>query len=356
MISIERLFSFCKGVFVKMGFSEEKAQKAAHVLLSADKRGIDSHGVARLSGYVKQWDMGKLQSQSQSQIIHQTPSTATLDGQAGLGLVIAQEAMEIAIKKAQQVGTGWVAVQNSGHFGIAGYHAMLALPHDMIGIVTTHASGLVAPTFSLEKLLGTNPFAVAIPALEEPPFVADFATTAVAYGKLQILQRKNEQALEGWMQDANANPTTNPHAPKEGGALLPLGSTRLHGSHKGYALGAIADILSGVLSGANYGPWVPPFATAGSTSERTPPVGKGTGHFLGAMRIDAFREADEFKRAMDHWIRTFRSAKAIEGEQVLIPGDPERILEEKRLLEGAPIHKAVMTDLEQLAQRFEIPL
>lgn len=342
---------FVQTVFEKMGFSADNAQKATAVLIAADLRGIDSHGVARLSGYVHQWSLQKLNPAYQLQIIHETPSTATLDGHQGLGLIIGQQAMGIAIEKAKQVGSGWVAVNNSGHFGIAGYHAMLALPYDMIGIAMTHASALVAPTFALEKMLGTNPIAVAIPALDQPPFVADFATTAVAYGKLQMLQRKNEPAPLGWVQDAGGQPSTNPHEPKGDGALVPLGSDREHSSHKGYALGAIVDIFSGVLSGANFGPWVPPFATAGATFERQPPMGQGTGHFFGAWRIDAFQPAEVFKKKMDVWINAFRQTKAVEGQQVLIPGDPEREFEAERKIKGIPLLPAVVQDLQSLAQR-----
>jgi len=136
--------------------------------------------------------------------------------------------------------------------------------------------------------------------------------------------------------------------------LLPLGSDEEHSSHKGYCLGAIVDIFSGILSGANFGPWVPPFATSGSTSERTPPIGKGTGHFFGAMRIDAFRPAQEFKKNMDIWIETFRTAKAIRGKRVYIPGEPERESEVKRLSTGIPVHPKVIEDLKKLAEKLEI--
>ncbi|RYF67596.1 MAG: Ldh family oxidoreductase, partial [Cytophagaceae bacterium] len=219
----------------------------------------------------------------------------------------------------------------------------------------THAAPLVAPTFSLDKMLGTNPIAVAIPAATEPTFLADFASTAVAYGKLEILQRKGQDIPLGWAQDANGNPTTDANAVKNGGALLPLGSDREHGSHKGYGLGAIVDIFSGVLSGANYGPWVPPFATAGFM-QANEGVGSGTGHFFGAMRIDAFRPADDFKQHMDTWIQRFRSAKAVEGQQVLVPGDPERILEADRLQNGIPVHETVIKTLEELGERFGVRL
>lgn len=347
------LKKYVASVFTAIGCSDEDAALASDVLVSADARGIDSHGVARLAGYVRLFDNGRLNTKPQVKVLHETPSTATLDGDRGLGLIVAPKAMEIACEKAALAGTGWVAVQNSNHFGFAGYHAMKALPSQMIGWAMTHAAPLVTPTFSKEKLLGTNPIAVAIPANEEPAFVADFASTAVAYGKLEILQRKGLDTPDGWVQDANGDPCNDAFAIKNGGALLPLGGDREHGSHKGYGLGAIVDILSGVLSGANFGPWVPPFATAGFM-QAGETVGNGTGHFLGAMRVDAFRPAVDFTNDMDKWIRRFRSAKAVEGKQVLIPGDPERELEAIRRAEGIPLLQPVVEDLQSLASRFQL--
>ncbi|CCH02785.1 Malate/L-lactate dehydrogenase [Fibrella aestuarina BUZ 2] len=355
MIQANTLRSFTEQIFGAIGCSEADARLAADVLVSADLRGVDSHGVARLPGYVRLYDNGRLNPTPAIKIVHETPSTAVVDGDRGLGLVVGPWAMQVAIDKARVAGTGWVAVRNSNHFGIAGYHALLATDHDMIGQAMTHAAPLVAPTFSLDKLLGTNPIAVAIPAATEPPFLADFASTAVAYGKLEILQRKGQPAPLGWAQDADGQPTTDSNAVKNGGALLPLGSDREHGSHKGYGLGAIVDIFSGVLSGANYGPWVPPFATAGFMSANEG-VGVGTGHFFGAMRIDAFRPAAEFKNHMDTWIQRFRSAKAVAGKQVLVPGDPERLMEAERLQAGIPVHETVVQQLEHLGERFGLKL
>ena len=354
IFSYHQLLAFAEAVFKKIGCPDEDAATAASALLSADLRGVDSHGVARLSGYVRLWEVKRVNATPKIKVIHETASTAVVDGDSGLGLVVAPFAMQIAIEKAKQVGTGWVSVQNSNHFGIAAHHAMMALHHDMIGMAMTNASPLVAPTFSLDRMLGTNPICVAVPAGEEPAFVADLATTTAANGKLEILQRKNQKAPIGWIQDKNGDPSTDPHELKNGGALLPLGSDREHGSHKGYALGAVVDIFSALLSGANYAPWVPPFPAYVPMPAEQP--GKGIGHFFGAMRIDAFRPADEFKKHMDHWIRGFRNAKTIAGEtRVLIPGDPEREMQEKRVKEGIPVIEPVVKGLEQLAVKFNVP-
>ena len=353
--SYQQLYQFSLSVFKKMGCSNEDATLATSVLLSADLRGIDSHGIARLVGYVRLWEVGRINPTPNIHIVHETPSTAVVDGDKGLGLVVAPRAMQIAMDKAKLVGTGWVSVKNSNHFGIAGYHAMMALSQDMIGMAMTNASALVAPTYSAEKLLGTNPIAVAVPAGKEAPFIADFATTTAANGKLEIAQRNNEAIPKGWAQDAQGNATTDAAILKKGGALLPLGSEKEQGSHKGYALGSIVDIFSGVLSGASFGPWAPPFPAYVNMPEDMP--GEGLGHFVGAMRIDAFRPAQDFKDNMDKWLNRFRTATPIEGkDQVYVAGDLERIMETARRKEGIPLVLEVVKDLEALSIKMNIPL
>lgn len=350
----QQLFDFTRQIFEAAGCPDEQARLAATVLLSADVRGIDSHGVARLTGYLRLKKAGRINVSPDMRIVHETPSTAVVDGDAGLGLVVAPYAMNVAIQKATACGTGWVSVNNSNHFGIAGYHAMMALPYDMIGIAMTNASALVAPTFGAERMLGTNPIAVAIPAGAQPPFVADFATTTASNGKLELLQRKGADTPEGWVQDQDGRPATDAHILKQGGAMLPLGSDRTHGSHKGYALGSIVDIFSAVLSGASYGPWAPPFPAYVPMPENMP--GKGLGHFFGAMRIDAFRTAAEFKAHMDQWIARFRQTKPADAaEPVLIPGDPERETEQERMKNGIHLNPSVVKELQELSMEMGVP-
>ena len=353
IFSYHQLFSFAKDIFLKIGCTEANAVIATNVLLSADLRGVDSHGIARLSGYVRLWEVNRVYANPNISIVHETPSTAVVDGDRGLGLVVAPAAMKVAIDKARNVGTGWVSVKNSNHFGIAGFHAMMALEHDMIGIAMTNASPLVAPTFAIERLLGTNPIAVAIPAGNEAAFVADFATTTAANGKLEILQRKNLDTPEGWVQTSTGAASTNAAEVRNGGALLPLGGDKEHGSHKGYMLGSIVDIFSAILSGANYGPWVPPFPAYVPMPDNMP--GEGIGHFFGVMRIDAFRPAADFKVHMDNWIQRFKSAKTIEGQpRVIIPGEPERAMEMERMANGIPLIEPVVKDLKELAAKFNL--
>ena len=351
LISEQSLRNFTENIFLAMGCSPEHAKLSADVLLLADLRGIDSHGVARLTGYVRLWEKQRINARPDIKIVHETATTATVDGDAGLGLVVAPFAMQVALEKAEKYGSGWVSVRNSNHFGIAGYHALMAVEKDMIGFAMTNASPLVAPTFSNERMLGTNPMCYAFPAGKYPPLIVDMATSAAANGKLEIAQRAGKQVPEGWIQDKDGNYTTDPHALKSGGSLLPLGSDREHGSHKGFGLSATVDILSSVLSGANYGPWVPPFVAF--LEPPSDPVGKGIGHFLGAMRVDGFRPVDEFKANMDNWIARFKSASTVDPNQkVIIPGEPELEAEIDRRKNGIPIVDAVVNDLNAVAEKF----
>lgn len=355
VFSFERLFDFTKNVFTRCGMSDADASQAASVLLSADLRGIDSHGVARLSGYIRLYEAKRANFTAKAEMIHQTLATATIDAQQGLGLVIAPQAMEIAIEKAKQCGTGMVAIQNSNHFGIAAYHAMLALEHDMIGIAMTNASPLVAPTHSKERMLGTNPMCYAFPTENELPVVVDLATSTAANGKLEIAQRTGKPIPKGWVIDKNGEDTTNPNALKEGGVLLPLGSGDTQAGHKGFGLSAVVDIFSAVLSGANYGPWVPPFVAFLNPVENQP--GKGIGHFLAAIRIDAFRPANEFKQHMDHWVKRFKQAQPIDkNTPVIIPGEPEFEHAAYRKVHGIPLNPAVVDDLQKLGAQLGVTL
>ncbi|WP_370089798.1 Ldh family oxidoreductase [Ekhidna sp.] len=355
IFSAEELKRFATNVFISIGCPEAEAKQAADVLVSADLRGVDSHGVARLSGYIRLHEKKRLNATPTIKTVHETPSTAVVDGDLGLGLVVGPHAMKLAIEKAKNVGSGWVAVKNSNHYGIAGYHAMMALDEDCIGISLTNASPLVSPTFSKERLLGTNPISIAIPTKNQPPFVLDMATTTAANGKLEVLQRKGLDAPEGWLQDKEGHITTDAKGLVKGGSMRPLGGDREHGSHKGYALGAVVDILSAVLSGANYGPWVPPFVAFIDPAPN--PVGEGLGHFFGAMRIDAFRDGEEFKSHMDNWIERFRASKTVNpDEKVLIPGDPEREMTAERLKNGIDLLDPVVEDLKELGEKLGVEL
>lgn len=352
-IKKESLESFSIEIFQAMGCNLADATLATEVLISADLRGIDSHGVSRLGGYVSLWEAGRINVKPNIQVVHEKKSTFTIDGDGGLGLVVTPRAMDIAIERSKVYGSGWGAICNSNHFGIAGYHAMKALRQDMIGMAMTNATPFIPPTHSKEAMLGTNPIAYAFPAFEEHPVVIDLATASVARGKIEIARRQGKEIPKGWMLDKEGNQSQDVDELKRGGMLTPLGSLEELGSHKGYALGSLVDILTGVLSGANFGKWVPPFVSFLPLLEDLP--GKGLGHFVGAMEIDGFRPAEHFKKSMDTWIQSFKSAERINASQeVFVPGEKETKTAEHRKAFGIPLNDKVVSDLEGLAQKFKL--
>ncbi len=351
---IERLTDFSKRVLMYFGVPEADATTASEILARSDLRGIESHGVARLRTYFDMLESQRINPKPNIKIVRESPSTATVDGDNGLGLVVGPKANMIAMDKAEAAGTGWVSVNNTNHYGIAGYYVLKALERDMIGWSMTNSTKLVAPMWGGERMLGTNPIAIAFPGMKEPPVVIDLATSAVAYGKIEIARRAEEPIPEGWAVDSHGAQTSNPQDMIDGGALLPLGSTRDRGGHKGYCLAAMVDMLTCVLSGANWGPFAPPFALQQEVPKRS--VGKGIGHFFGAMRISAFIDPDEFKRQVDDWIKTFRATKPAPGTQgPIIPGDPEREAEQIRLKSGIPLLQPVVDDLRHISTLTGIP-
>jgi L-2-hydroxycarboxylate dehydrogenase (NAD+) len=349
-----QLHHFSQQVFQHFGIPPDDARLAADVLARSDLRGIESHGVARLHTYFDMLTLGRINPKPKINIVRESASTATVDGDNGLGLVVGPKANEIAMAKADQSGTGWVSVANTNHFGIAGYYVLEALKRDLIGWAMTNSTKLVAPLWGSERMLGTNPIAIAFPGDKEPPIVIDMATSACAYGKVEMARRKREDVPSGWIINNKGEHAIDPNQMIEGGALLPLGSFREMGGHKGYCLATMVDVLCCVLSGANWGPWAPPFALRQEIPARS--VGKGIGHFFGAMKIDAFIEVAEFKSQIDDWINTFRQTKPQPGTPgVVIPGDPEREAEQTREHSGIPLVLPVVEELRDISQKTGIP-
>ena len=351
---LERLREFAMRVFASCGVPAEDAARAADVLLTADLWGIDSHGVARLRAYFEMLTRGLVNPRPRIKMLRELPATALLDADNGLGLVVGPKANEMAMEKAQAVGSAWVSVCHSNHFGTAGYYPFKALERDLIGWAMTNTPPLVSPFGGAERMLGTNPLAVAFPGKDGPPVVIDMSTSGVSFGVVEMAMRKGQELPAGLLIDRGGKPTTRPHDFVHGGALLPLGGDRISGGHKGYCLAAMIDLLCGVLSGANWGPFIPPFPHDLKQPERS--VGKGLGHLFGAFRIDGFMEPDEFKRRVDEWRRVFRATKpAPQTEGVLIPGDPERAAEARRINEGIPLAPSIISELHGLSTQSGVP-
>jgi len=352
----EPLKDFCVRVFDKLGVSEEDGRIVADVLVAANMRGVDSHGVARLRRYVKGLRDGMMLAQPDEVVITETPTTALIDAGAGLGQPVSYRAMEKAIQKAKEYGAGFVTVRNSNHFGIAGYYAMMALEQDCIGITMTNAAVLVVPTFGRDAMLGTNPIAVAAPANEERPFVLDMATSTVPRGKLEVYKRLEKPIPSGWATDETGEPTTDTvrvlenFKQRAGGGLLPLGGAgELLRGYKGYGLSLWVDVFCAVLSGAAYANQVYPKTPDGK------PLPSKIGHFFGAWRVDGFRPVDEFKAAMDDLQRRLKDAPKAEGQtRIYVHGEKEYEEAERRSREGIPLNPKVAADLRAIGEELGV--
>lgn len=355
VVDAQRLEDFVIKVFLKLGMTESNARDAAEVLIKADITGVDSHGVPRFPNYVNRLKAGAIEANPQVEIVHELASTALVDGHSGVGMIVGRRAMEIAIQKAQATGAGFVSVRNSSHYGIAGFYARMALPYNMIGISMTNtgAGGGTPPTFGRTGLFGTNPIAVAAPTRSGPPFVMDFATTVVAFGKLQIAMRRKHDVPLGWVMDKEGNLTSNPNTRADGGYLLPVGGLRETAGHKGYGLMLMVDILTAALSGAAFG------ATFSKLNESTREIGgaANTGHFFGAFRIDGFRPLDEFLDAMDEMYQVIHGSERLPGhDRIYVHGEIDWETEQYRRVHGIPLDIPTYQGLETVSADVGVPL
>jgi LDH2 family malate/lactate/ureidoglycolate dehydrogenase len=340
----EDVKDFAIRYFSAMDVPEIDARIAADVLVSADLRGINSHGVIRLRSYYgDRLEKGLINPNSPIKTLTETPSTLALDGGNGLGPVVAYRAMSRCIEMADETGIAVTTVRNSNHFGIAGYYAMMALPEDMVGISLTNSQPLVAPTFGLSRVLGTNPIAVAVPAGKEKSFVLDMATSIVPLGKIAVYKKTGQSIPEGWAIDKDGALTQDPSEMINGGALLPLGGPELMRGYKGYGLSMLVDLLSGVLGGAAFGQKVGKPGKDGNAD---------VGHFFAALKIENFRPVDNFKADMDEYIRTIQASSKLPGqERIFIHGEKEDALTEKYMMEGVPLLDEIEQALEKAGQQ-----
>lgn len=331
-------------VFEKLNVPHEDAELGADVLVTADLRGVDSHGVSNmLRGYINGYNEGRINPTPELRIVRESPSAANMDCDRGLGVMVAPKAMEMAIAKAKQTGVGMVTMGNSGHVGMASYHAMMALEHDMIGYCLTAPGAQVLPTFGAEPRLGTNPIAYAVPTKEEPPYVLDIATSVVAHNKIIIARRLGSELPGGYVADMDGRPIMENGPVPEQFQALPLGSIRELGSHKGYGLAMMVEIFCGILSGSGFA------AQAGAVRGRTR-------HFVAAFNVDSFTPVDEFKEMMDDFLRTLKATKPAPGhDRVLVPGQPEHEAFQDRSVNGIPLHRDVVQWLRDTASEMSIP-
>jgi LDH2 family malate/lactate/ureidoglycolate dehydrogenase len=327
---------------------EQDAQITADVLVEADLRGVDSHGVARLHQYIKRIRDGLIEVHPKIEVVYETPVSLRVDAGNGLGQVASHYAMSWVIEKAEASGVGMATVFNSNHYGIAGYYAMMALAKNMIGWAFTNTTPLVMPTFGREIMTGTNPIAVAVPAREERPWVLDMATSVVPRGKLEVAARKGQTMPVGWAVNKDGLPTTDPNEALAGGAPMPLGGTRELGGHKGYDLAILVDILSGILSGSGYGPHL-----AGFWGTEKP---SNIGHFFMAFRPDLFMPTELFRERMDEMIRGLKAtAPAVGAERVLVAGQPEDEASTRYRESGVPLDAKTAQSLRQLSAELGVP-
>ena len=354
-ISVEELQKFMQTSFEKLGVSSQDAQICAEILIASDLRGIESHGIGRLRMYVDRMHKGLIETNSEIKIMRESPTTAVVDGQHGIGMVISHQCMQMAIDKAKQFGMGAVAVRNSTHFGIDGYYPSMAIEAGMIGMSFTNARPSVAPTFGVQPKLGTNPIAFGAPSDEPFPFLFDAATSTTQRGKIEVYNRLEKDVYPMWVIDSNGKSLTNPAeildklVTKEA-ALLPLGgSEELSGSHKGYGLSTIVEILSSALqSGAFLS------ALSGLT-----PEGKETrfkvGHFFMAMNIESFLPLDEFKHNLGELLRELRASKKSPGhDRIYTAGEKEFYIEKEIRQKGVPINDNLAKDLLHIKQVLDI--
>jgi LDH2 family malate/lactate/ureidoglycolate dehydrogenase len=346
----EALEQFIRQALEAMKMPSHAADVTAALMVKTDLRGVDSHGIGMLPRYVEWWQNGFLALDAEPEVVRDDLATGLLDGQRALGHWPATLAMRRAIEKARLYGVGIVAVRNSSHFGAAANFSMMALEHDFIGISTTNMPFIaVVPTFGRTAKLSTNPISFAAPAGRKAPFVLDMATSTVAIGKLAVAARWGKRVPEGWALDAEGHPITDPAAALTHRRLTPLGGTRELGSHKGYGLAVMVDILSGVLGGAVYNDLF-------HRSDMPERHVHNAGHCLAAIDPARFRLIDEFKRDMDDMIESLTTTPRAEGqERVYVAGEPEAECEELRRRDGIPIAPPLLAQCDGIASTLGIP-
>jgi LDH2 family malate/lactate/ureidoglycolate dehydrogenase len=339
-----KLRAWTEQVFQKVGVSKEDAVLLTDSLIEANLRGVDTHGITRmLCVYVKRMQVGVVNPKTELKVLREHPSTALIDCKNSIGQVASNYAMRMTIEKAKKTGVAFVATTHSNHYGAAAYWAMMALRHGMIGFSSTNAPAVVAPTGGRTAMLGTNPFAIAIPAGQEQPMVLDLATTVVARGRILLYAIQNKPLEPGWAFDAQGRPTTDAQAALKG-LLAPIGG------YKGYGIALAIDMLCGVLTGSSYGTHFPGFL-ADNLKYPT-----DVGSVFAAVNVESFMDLPDFTAGMDKAIREIKTSEKAEGvTRIYIPGEIELETKADRLKNGIPIPDAVVTDFVALGKELGFP-
>ncbi len=324
----------------KLGVPADDAEIVGDILIEADLRSVSSHGLIRLSSYYgNRLKAGYMNPKTVTKVIKETDTTIVFDGGNGLGQVNGYRAMTSCIEKARISNIAIATVNKSNHYGIAGYYAMMALPHDMIGISMTNSQPLQAPAFGRTAVLGTNPIAVAAPSDKEYPYVLDMATSVVSIGKIKVFEKKGEKIPMGWGIDDDGAVTGDPKKVQSGGpgALLPLGSTEELRSYKGYGLALLVDILCGALSGSAI------LTDVGFPHE---PKASDVGHFFMAIKVDAFRPILDFKSQIDYMVKLLKDSPRAKGQDTIyIAGEKEYLAAEENRAKGVPLLDKIVEEL-----------
>lgn len=343
-----RLHYFVREVLKRLRVPAPHASKVGDALVAADLAGFEGEGVGRLPYFATRISAGLIKANPEIQIAQEDQATATIDGDNGMGHVVASRSMELALTLAKQFGVAAVAVKRSNDFGMAGYYARLALQEQMIGVVMSNASPAMLPPYGTHPMLGSNPLAIAIPAAEdEPPFVLDMATTGTSRHQLEDAARRSEAIPTGLALDGSGAPTVDAKSALEAMHLLPLGASPERGSYKGFGLSLAIDILSGVLPGGNFGRHL-------SGSEDTHQVAAGIGHFVIAIRLRAFSPWIRFRNGIKDMMRELTGTPAKGAPRVYYPGESELAIEQERRATGIPIEKDVAAELQGLARSLDI--
>lgn len=355
-VKFDTMESFMKDVFMGVGVPEKDAEVCADVLITADKRGIDSHGIGRLKPiYYDRIKDGIQNPKTNFEIIKEGPTTAVVDGHDGMGHVIGKRAMQMAIDKAKTYGMGMVAVRNSTHYGIAGYYALMAAENNMIGITGTNARPSIAPTFGVENMLGTNPLTFGMPTDEEFPFVIDCATSITQRGKIEVYDRAGKVLPEGWVIDENGKSRTDTQQVlidlvKGKAALTPLGGIGEEtAGYKGYGYATVVELLSAALQGGSFLKGLLGF------DEKGKKVPYHLGHFFIAVNIDAFTDIKSFKKTAGDILRELRNSKKAPGcDRIFTAGEKEYDAWLFRKDKGVPVNKALQKDIITLKKELKL--